>query len=466
MSKASAPQRVSAVVEDGLPLPRRTLAFAAVVTTIAMAVLDGAIVNQALPVIAQEQAVSAATVIWAVTAYQLVVVISLLPFAALGERIGFARVYLFGIVLFVVTSALCALSGGITELILARAFQGLAGGALMSINGALMRQIMPRNRLGRGLSGVSMAIGIAAAAGPSLGAGIMAVASWHWLFLINIPIGLLALALGWATLPRLPGTGARFDTAGAALNAVTLGLFITALGTFGHPGSGALALGELLVALVAGVFFLRHMLGQAHPMLPLDLFAGRQFSRSMVCSFCAFFAQFLMLVTLPFYLHDVLGHSEIRTGLLMTPWPVATAIMAPLVGRLADRHSADLLGAIGMAMFGAGFLWVGVLVQAPSDGVVLSAMALSGAGFALFQSPNNRLILSSAPPHRAGGASGMQSTMRLIGQSVGAAGASVLISLSGGVNLEAAGALAGGMALLSGAVSLSRKSGRPSHQAA
>tara|TARA_R110001606_G_C15061621_1_gene614832 strand:- start:43 stop:663 length:621 start_codon:yes stop_codon:yes gene_type:complete len=170
-------------------------------------------------------------------------------------------------------------------------------------------------------------------------------------------------------------------------------------------------------------------------MLPIDLLRLPVFACSIGSSICGFCAQMIAFVALPFYFHDVLGYSITVTGLLMTPWPLTTAVVAPLAGRLADKYSPIHLTGMGMALFAIGLFST---ILAPADGSyigMIAALAVCGAGFGLFQAPNNRLMLTSAPRDRAGGASGMLSTARLTGQSIGAATAAILIGTSGQFDL-------------------------------
>ncbi|MCA9619263.1 MAG: MFS transporter, partial [Myxococcales bacterium] len=211
---------------DGLAKPQRTLAFATVMLAVTMAVLDGSIVNVALPSIAADQAVSPAHAIWVVTAYQLSIVVSLLPLAALGEAVGFRKIYLAGILLFASASVLCAEAPTIEVLVGARVIQGLGAAAIMSINSALVRHIMPRDRLGRGISWVAMTVAVSAAAGPTIAAAILSAASWHWLFLINVIPGVIVAFAVWASPPiDKPNRGLLkgFDILGLAAMAVFLG---------------------------------------------------------------------------------------------------------------------------------------------------------------------------------------------------------------------------------------------------
>ncbi|UKV16840.1 MFS transporter [Thalassospiraceae bacterium SW-3-3] len=444
---------------DGLPQPQRSFAMIAVLLTVMMAVLDGSIMNVALPAIAQDQNVSPAHAIWVITAYQLAVVVALLPLSALGEAIGFRKVYLAGMVIFGIASALCAYSPNIEFLTFARVLQGLGGAALMSINAALMRHSVPQAKLGRAIGLIAMVVSISAAAGPTIASAILAVTTWHWLFLINIPISIVAIGLGTFALPYTKPIRTRFDYISAFLNVLAFGGLISALGNVGTQSHPMLIAGQFVIAITAGFFLVRRQFSRERPMLPLDLLARPVFACSIGSSIAGFCAQFIAFVALPFYFHDVLRYSAVDTGLLMTPWPVATAIIAPIAGRLADRYSPIHLTGIGMGIFAIGLFSV-TLIPAGSPHTALAIIAclmICGVGFGLFQSPNNRLMMTSAPRDRSGGAGGMLATARLTGQSVGAALAAILIGTGGAFDLTAIMGVAAGFALISAAICEGRK---------
>ncbi|HKR38329.1 MAG TPA: MFS transporter [Paraburkholderia sp.] len=408
-------------IENGLPFPQRYYAILVVALGITLAVLDGAIANVALPTIARHLQASAASSIWIVNAYQLSVTISLLPLASLGDRIGYKRVYLAGMVLFTVASLGCALATTLPELAFARMVQGFGGAGIMSVNTALVRMIYPRAQLGRGVAINAMVVAIASAVGPTLASGVLAIATWPWLFAINVPIGIAALMLGMRALPVNERHPAPYDYLSAVLNAVVFGLLIFAVDGLGHGESNRLVALEFVLAIVIGWFFVRRQLTQAAPLLPVDLLANPVFALSISTSVCSFCAQMLSFVALPFMLQETFGFSQVDTGLLMTPWPLVIVGAAPLSGALSDRYPAGMLGGIGLALFALGLLSLATLGAHPTVFDICWRMALCGVGFGVFQSPNNRQILSSAPRERSGGASGMLGTARLTGQTLGAA---------------------------------------------
>ena len=404
---------------DGLPVPRRYWAVMAIWLAISMAVLDSAIANVALPTIAARLHAEPAESVWIVNAYQLAITVFLLPFAALGDRIGYARVYLPGLALFTLGSGLCALSHTLPELIAARMFQGIGAAAVFSINSALVRATYPSAMLGRGIGYNALVVSASATIGPTLAAAILSLGDWPWLFAINLPIGLAALVIGARSLPHTPGHGRDPDYVAAVLSALTLGLVVFGTETLARAGSrpGAILLG---VGLVLGVVLVRRERGRPAPLVPLDLLRIPVFRLSILTSITSFAAQMLAYVALPFLLQRLMGRSVVETGLLMTPWPIAVGFAAPLAGRLADRYPAGLLGGIGLMVFGAGLFALSMLGVGAGAGAIIWRMALCGAGFGLFQSPNNRAIVTSAPRDRSGAAGGMLSTARLLGQTAGA----------------------------------------------
>ena len=334
--------------EDGLPWPQRLWAMLTVGLAITMSVLDSSIANVALPTIAGDMSASPATAIWIVNAYQLAIVMTLLPLASLGDIYEYRRVYRIGLALFTLASLACALSHSIVELTAARVLQGLGGAGIMSVNAALMRFIYPRAQLGRAIGINAMTVSVAAAIGPTVASAILSVASWPWLFAINVPIGLVAL-FGIGSLPATPRGKHRFDAIGALLTAATFGLVITTIDGIGHHEPLALIVLEGFAALAVGTVMVFRETHRAWPLLPVDLMRIRLFSLSVATSVCSFVAQMMSYVSLPFFLQHGLGRSAVETGLLMTPWPLMTAVTAPIAGRLADRHSAGLLGGVGLA---------------------------------------------------------------------------------------------------------------------
>jgi len=410
---------------DGLPLARRRWSMTTVALVTAMAVLDGVIANVALPSIARALDVSPAASIWVINAYNIAIVATLLPLASLGEILGYRRVYQAGVLLFTLASLACALSHSLPMLIAARVVQGLGAAGIMSMNSAMIRFSYPRAMLGRAVGFTAIVVALASAAGPSIAAAILSVADWPWLFAVNVPLGVAALIVGQFALPRIAPAPRRFDALAAVLNALTFGALFMGVEGITEGTRPVLSAFETAAGLAAGAALVLRSLGQPRPLAPVDLLRIPLFAMAMATSVASFLAQNFAFVALPFLIEYAFHRTPVETGLLMTPWSLAVAAVAPISGRLADRYPGGIIAAAGLALLGAGLVALALLPAAPSAFDIGWRMVIGGVGFALFQSPNNRQLLSSAPTERAGSAGGMLATARLTGQTVGA----VLVAL-------------------------------------
>jgi DHA2 family multidrug resistance protein-like MFS transporter len=442
---ASAPAITSAP-HDGLFGGARYRAMFAVALSVLLSVLDYAVVNVALPTIARDIHTTDSAAIWVVNAYQLASVISLLPLAALGDRVGAARMCRIGLVLFVIASLLCAVSQNLPELAAARALQGFGGACIMSVNAALVRYIYPANQLGRGIALNGLVVALGVALGPTVAAGVLSVATWPWLFLINLPLGGAALYFALTALPKTPLSGGRFDYLSAALLALAFGALIIGGDSFAHASSLAFSGFLLLIGAISLVVLVRRQFGRSDPMLPVDLLARAGFRAAFLTGFLAFIASNFFIISMPFDLMNVLHRSAVATGLLITPWPVAIVLVAPVVGRLTDRYPASLLSTIGLTLTATGFLLLRLMPTNPSDLDIAWRIGLAGAGFGIFQPPNNKAMITTAPARRTGSASGMISVARLLGQTVGG----MLVALTLGLVLHSANAACLALAAFTG----------------
>src|SRR6195952_4809918 len=355
MADISIPAKaVAAAPPDGVPMPQRMWAILTIGLGLTLAVLDGGIANVALQTIAREVNTSPANSIWVVNAYQLAVTISLLPLSSLGEIYGYRRIYQIGLIGFTLASLACALSSSLPTLIIARMLQGFGAAGIMSVNSALIRFIYPRRWLGRGV-GLNATVGsIASALGPSVASAILAVAPWPWLFAVNVPLGILGAVIALRTLPLTPMSGSKFDMTSAVLQAVTFGTLLFGVSEMGH-GDSWVHVGILLViAAVSGFVLVVRQLSRTAPLLPVDLLRIPLFALSVVTSICSFIAQAMAQVSMPFLFQHRFEMDQVMTGLLMTPWPLVVAVLAPFIGRLADRYPAGLLGGAGMVTMALG----------------------------------------------------------------------------------------------------------------
>ena len=440
----------------GLPYPQRAWAIATVLSGLVMAVLDGSIANIALPSISRQLHTDPASTIWVVNAYQLTVTVCLLPLSSLGDILGYRRVYRAGMAIFLVGSLLCALAVNLPMLVAARVLQGIGGAGIMSVSSALVRFIYPPEQLGRGIGFNALAAGVSAAAGPSIGAAILSVAGWPWLFAVNVPVALFALLAGRRALPVTPPHPHEFDYASAVLSACVFALFILGVDGLGHAPLRNASFGALAVSVLLGWLLVRRQRGRPAPLVPVDLFASRAFTLAVGTSFCSFMTQMLAFVAMPFFLEYQLHRPLHETGLLITLWPVMVALMAVVSGHLSDRYPASILAGIGLVMLAAG---TGSLAMLGADASALDIgwrIALCGVGFGFFQSPNNRAMIGATPPSRSGGASGAQATTRLLGQTTGTAIVALLFGIVPNGASRTALVVAASVAMLGAAVSFSR----------
>jgi DHA2 family multidrug resistance protein-like MFS transporter len=398
-----------------------------------------------------------------VTSYQLAVSVSVLPLAAVGEMFGFRRVFLCGVALFTAASLGCAMAPSLALLVTARAVQGVGAAAMSTVVPALLRQVYPPQLIGRGVALLGLAVALSAALGPTVAAGILSIASWRWLFAINLPLGVFGACLATARLPRnqpsnLPRT---FDYAGAILSAGTIALLVLGVGgLFGDDASlRPVPVVEIVAGCVGACVLVRHQRARATPLVPLDLLRIRILSLSSLTSICSYIAQTLAYLGLPFLLQHQLARTATETGLLVSPWPLVIVFIAPLTGRLSDRYAPGLIGGVGLAILAIGLGLLAALPTVPADADIVWRVLICGVGFGLFQTPNNRIMLTSAPKERSGAAGALMTMARMIGLTLGAALAALVFGVYGqaGAHVALIGAeIAAALGLVVGAVRVAR----------
>jgi DHA2 family multidrug resistance protein-like MFS transporter len=442
------------IFQDGLASPRRYLAVAMLLLSIVLVVLDGAIANVALPAIAHSLQAEASSTVWVVSAYQLAVLVAILPCGALGEIHGARRVFLIGVALFTVASAACAFAGNLPLLVAARFAQGLGAGAIMALAMMNLRSALPQRSLGPIIGINAMVIAISAAAGPGVAGAILSVTTWPWLFAVNIPLGAMIL-LGGGLLAQTPGVKRKLNARALLANTLMFILFFCGAERIATtPLSGTILIAAALVCLFV---LLRLERNSEAPIIPTDLLSTPAFRVSVIASIFCFCGQMLSYVALPFYLVHTLHMTPVQAGLYMMPWPAATAIMAPISGRLANSVKTAWLCALGGGLLAIGLLVIAISPPDPRAIAFLVGTVIAGLGFGLFQTPNNRILLLSAPKARSGAAGAMQGTARLLGQTLGGISMSIIFAvLPLSVALEFAIVMSAGCAAIAGLVSLGR----------
>ena len=384
-----------------------------------------------MPTIGRDFHVSAAQSVWVVNGTQLAMTATLLYFAALGDARGAKRVYLWGLSVFTLATLACALSRSFDVLVAMRALQGLGASALIVTTNSLTRALYPKEMIGHSVAINSMFVAVGTAAGPTLGGIILSFAPWPWIFALNVPLGLISLVLGLRYLPHLPATGARIDNVSGLLAAVGFGGIIFAVDGISRHAQPVQSAIIAIVGVVAMVLFVRRQRRVEHPLLAVELFHVPIFSVAVLASAATYAAQGLAYVSLPFYFQSVLGDSPLEAGLLLSAWPIMALLVASRMGPLSDRYSASLLCTIGIVVMGVGLAAFAMLPASPPTWTIVACAAIGGAGFATFQTPNNRAIIASAPPHQTGRAAGVMSVARLTGQTSGAALVAIIFELVG-----------------------------------
>ncbi|MFM9935651.1 MAG: MFS transporter [Novosphingobium sp.] len=390
--------------------------IAAVLGAMMLVVLDGAIANIALPRIGIALGIGPAAAVRIVTAYQLGVVVALLPAAALGESLGHRLVFRAGTGLFIAASVLCAAAPSIDWLVAARVLQGIGGAGILALGVALLRAIVPPSRFGAAIGWNAMTVALTSAAGPTLGTLVLAFAPWPWLFLINLPFGLIILLAGRA-LPRAPGTAALLDWTSVALNVGAFGGLVAGVEMLATKVPAGF--GWILLATVCAALLIARQFNLAAPLLPLDLLGQPSFVRAIAGSILCFAGQTAGMIALPFYLQRSIGMTPMTMAVCLTLWPLSVAAVGPWAGKWADAERTDALCLAGSVLLCTAFASA-ILLPLAAYPLAVGACAISGGlGFGLFNVANNRRLFMAAPPHRSGAAGGLQGMARLIGQLAG-----------------------------------------------
>jgi DHA2 family multidrug resistance protein-like MFS transporter len=393
--------------------------------------VSSSITNTALPTIVTSFHITSAQSIWVVNGVQLATTMTLLFFGAASDARGAKRLYLSGMLLFALATVGCALAPTFEVLVLMRVLQGLGGSAVIVTVNTLNRALFPPEQLGRALAVNTIFVAVGSVSGPTIGGLILVFASWPGIFAFTVPFAIAALALGWRYLPHIPPSGAKLDYPSAGLAAVAFGALFYALDAFArpHPGLGDAAFGA--AGVIAMGLFVHRQLHLTHPMLAVELFRVPIFSVSIVASAATYGAQTIAYVSLPFYFQNVLGKSPWQSGLLLSAWPFASLIVAMQMGRLSDRHPAPVLCTLGILVMGAGLAGFALLPAMPAVWMIVTFAGIAGAGFATFQTPNNRAILITAPHEKTGRAAAVMTTARVTGQTLGAVIVAIVFGAGG-----------------------------------
>jgi EmrB/QacA subfamily drug resistance transporter len=408
--------------------------FAITSVAVFMATLDNLVVTTALPVIRKDLHATIQSLEWTVNAYTLTFAVLLLTGAALGDRFGRRRMFVIGLAIFTVSSAAAALAPSAGALIAARAAQGVGGAIITPLTLTILSAGVPANRRGAFIGAWSGIAGLAVALGPVVGGAVVSGISWHWIFWLNVPIGIALIPLALRRLDESHGPAARLDLPGLALASAGLTGIVWAL----VRGNGqGWASPEILTALVAGAFvfalFIRWELRVEEPMLPMRFFKNRAFALANVASLFMFFGMFGSIFLLSQFFQIIQGYSPLGSGVRILPWTIMPLFVAPVAGALSDRIGGHRLMGVGLILQASGLASIAAIsTPATPYWQLVAPFAVSGIGMAMFWAPVANVVLSAVKPEEQGQASGANNAIRELGGVFGVAVLASVFSSYGG----------------------------------
>lgn len=444
--------------DDGLPDKERLFAMLGIMATTAMNVFDGSMINIALPKISISFGVSASEVVWVASSYLLAVSMTLVFFSALSTRIGFRRQFIGGLIVFTFSSVCCALSATLSELVVMRFIQGIGGAATLSIAPALLRMVFPSRLVGRVLGINALIIATCNAVAPLISGALLEMLNWRWIFIINIPLGVMAVFFSKRFLPKAAELNNRpLDKLGAFYSFIMLGSTILLINSFSEYAINykeQQTIFYTVTALLSGVAFVYRQRGVIAPLLPLEIFSNQRFSLSAIKSLMAFIAQGITFIILPFLYESVYGYSPLTSAVLFITWPAGIVFVAPYAGKLADEKNPAVISTFGLVIFGIGLLLSVNLSQTSSVLDIVLRSLVCGIGFGLFQSPNNREMIINVEEKYSSYGSGVLAMMRTFGQCIGFGIFDIILSYSNSLNSSSWNTVHLGLQFASGAVFL------------
>jgi EmrB/QacA subfamily drug resistance transporter len=413
---------------------RRGWTLAIVSIGLFMVVLDNLVVNVALPSIHRDLGASIQALEWTVNAYVLAYAVLLLTGAALGDRFGRKRMFIAGIALFTASSAAAAIAPSTGLLIAARASQGIGAAIVTPLTLTLLAEAFPPERRGIALGVWSAISGTAVALGPLVGGAVIQAASWHWIFWINVPIGIVLVPLAATRLTESHGSSRALDLGGLAL--ASTGLFGIVFGLVQSQSEGWTN-PTVIAALAAGVVlvlaFIRYELRATEPMLPLSFFAKRSFAVTNAVSLAMYFGMFGSIFFLSQFLQNVLGNTPLQAGVKLLAWTGATMVVSPLAGFFSERYGSRLFMVAGLGLQATALAWLASIAGIHmSYASMLGPFILAGAGMGLVFAPSASAVLASVRTDQAGQASGATNAIRELGGTLGIAVLATVFTSHGG----------------------------------
>ncbi|AIQ36764.1 multidrug MFS transporter [Paenibacillus sp. FSL R5-0345] len=386
-----------------------------------MSTLDGSIVNIALPELSKQLKLPMAQIEWVTTGYLMAICAAILFFGKLGDIVGKIRIFKVGTVVFVIGSMLCGFSLSLPALLASRVIQAIGASMTMANSQGIVTDIFPANERGKALGFIGTFVSLGSIAGPSLGGIMVSTLGWEYIFWVNIPIGVIAILLGWKVLPKdLTRTKSTIDVPGSLLFAIFIISLFAGLLLGQQLGYGdSLIVTSLIVAVISFIAFLWTELRRKEPLLQLSLFKNPLFSLSILCGFLVFTANFCFNIIAPFYAQNMLNLSPFEAGFLLMLLPICMVVVAPISGALSDKIGSEFLTFAGLVVMVIAQFGLAELHEGSSVVLVGVWIAMLGIGSGLFQSPNNSLVMSKVPRTQLGSAGSVNSLVRNVGMVVG-----------------------------------------------
>ncbi len=403
--------------------------FIIIISATFMSTLDGSIVNVALPKMAEALSVTTSEIQLVVTSYLVVISAVILIFGRLGDMFGKTTIFKVGLTLFTVGSLLCGITDSFNVLILARLVQAIGAAGTMANNQGIVTEVFPQNERGKALGLIGTAVALGSLVGPGLGGFIVGAFNWKFIFLINVPIGAAALFYAFKLLPKSDKKSSeKIDIWGSALFILTIiPLFMSLNEGINLGFTSPIILGGFAVAAICFISFIVVEKKRQSPLMQLDIFKNKLFSISIFCGFVSFVAIFCHNIILPFYLQDLMGFSPQKCGMILMAYPLILMVVAPVSGSLSDKIGSELLTFIGLTVGSIGLFLMATLNDNSKVILMVAFIAVMSAGMAIFQSPNNSLVMSTVPKNKLGIAGSINALVRNVGMASGIALSTTLL---------------------------------------
>ncbi|KMT22015.1 MFS transporter [Clostridium cylindrosporum] len=394
-----------------------------------MASLDASIVNVALPIMAKKLSVGMASIGWVVTSYLIVISATIIIFGRLGDIKGKTTMFNFGICLFTIGSLLCGISSSISFLVFSRIVQGIGAAAAMANNQGIITEIFPANERGRALGISATFVAIGSMVGSPLGGFIVSFLSWHYIFLINVPVGIITFLLAIKILPKMQRKlDEKLDIKGALLFAIVIVVLFFSIMKGEQLGyDNPIIIAGFVVVIISSIIYVKFEKKTSNPLIELEIFKNKLFSISLFCAFTSYIAIICVNIVQPFYLQDVLKFSPASTGLIMFISPIIVSLIAPISGYISDKVGSESISCLGLFLTTTALVLMSMLNESSSLVTIIIYISVLSIGNGLFQSPNNSLVMSMVPKNKLGIAGSINALVRNLGMVFGASIATALL---------------------------------------